>query len=191
MSKGSQYERELTVPLSIWWTDGASDSIFWRTSNSGGRAKTRSKTGKKTINQYGDIHAVDPIGQPLIDFFTIEIKRGYSSHTIANLMDKSNNTAKQMYEKWFDKLLIDTELSGSNYWMLIVRRDRKIPIIFIPEGAYFDLIHYGSFKTGESLGMFCSFKFGKLGYPKIMSMTLDDFFNKVNPEHIKKIAGFR
>ena len=65
-AKGSQFERTVCKDLSLWWTKGKRDDVFWRTSGSGARAKTRSKTGEKTFGQYGDVQATDPIGQPLI-----------------------------------------------------------------------------------------------------------------------------
>src|SRR5271166_5739903 len=109
MAKGSQFERDICRKLSLWWTQDQSppnDAVFWRTSNSGGRATTRKKLGKKTKGQYGDITAIDPIGQPLIDFVTIEIKRGYNKASIIDLLDKQGKGTSQ-YEKWFKTVKID------------------------------------------------------------------------------------
>ena len=76
-TKGSAFERQICKELSLWWTYEDRDDIFWRTSNSGGRAIRRSKKKKQTFGQYGDIQAVDPIGQPLMDVLTFELKCGY------------------------------------------------------------------------------------------------------------------
>ncbi len=61
MPKGSNFEREICKLLSLWWTNDKRDDIFWRTSGSGARATTRSKTKQKTFGQYGDVQATDPI----------------------------------------------------------------------------------------------------------------------------------
>ena len=87
MGKGAKFEREISKALSRWWTEGERDDIFWRTSQSGGRATTRKKQGKSTKNQDGDICATDPIGQPLLDITTIELKVGYKSWNIKELND--------------------------------------------------------------------------------------------------------
>jgi len=76
-SKGSQFEREVSKELSLWWSGGTRLDIFWRTPGSGAMAKTRSKTGGSALGQHGDIQATDPIGQPMIDVCSIELKKGY------------------------------------------------------------------------------------------------------------------
>lgn len=76
--KGGGYERDLSKELSLYWTNGERDDIFWRTSQSGGRAKSRIYTGQKTAYSYGDITFIDPLGKPLLDLAVIEAKRGYT-----------------------------------------------------------------------------------------------------------------
>src|SRR3954464_11883516 len=95
--KGASFERDLCKRLSLWWTDGERDDVFWRTSQSGGRATSRTKKGKKTKNSYGDICAVDPIGQPLLDLITFEVKRGYNKDSFTDLLDKPKSS---IYMKW-------------------------------------------------------------------------------------------
>ena len=68
-SKGSAFEREISKSLSLWYTEGERDDIFWRSSQSGGRATTRAKKGKKTAASYGDITALDNRGEPFTDLF--------------------------------------------------------------------------------------------------------------------------
>ena len=133
--KGSAFERWVCVELSKWWTDGERDDIFWRSSGSGARAATRSKKGRQTRNHYGDITVSDPIGQPLLDLFTIELKRGYSSRTIHDLLDKSDGMARQTYEEWFGKIKKTSEEAGTYAWLLITKRDRREPLVFFPRRA--------------------------------------------------------
>jgi hypothetical protein len=80
-TKGQDYEREICVELSEWWTYGRRSDIFWRTGGSGARATVRAKSHKKTANQDGDITFTDPLGLPFIKTLTIEVKRGYSTKT--------------------------------------------------------------------------------------------------------------
>ncbi len=132
MAKGSSFERQICKELSQWWTDGERDDIFWRTAGSGAMAKTRSKKKRSTFGQYGDVQATDPIGQPLIDLFTIELKRGYSKSTFFDLFDKSKTAAQQQWDKFICQVLEDTRNSTSFYWMLICKRDRREPVILVP-----------------------------------------------------------
>ena len=75
--KGSGFEREVAKALSLWWTEGSRDDVFWRSSNSGGRATARRKRGQRTAGQHGDIAATDPVGEPFLKVVTIELKAGY------------------------------------------------------------------------------------------------------------------
>ena len=133
MGKGSQYERDICRELSLWWTGGKSDSCFWRTSNSGGRATVRKKVNKKTDGHYGDIGAVDRVGEILIDVLTIEIKRGYSKHSIGDIFDVSDSAAEQVFEKFFSQTIRAHENAGSFAWALISKRDRRDAIIVVPK----------------------------------------------------------
>lgn len=127
-SKGSAYERDFAKKLSLWFTYGERDDIFWRSSQSGGRATTRAKIGKSTANQYGDITATDPIGQCLIDNVTIELKRGYNNHSLMDVLyDKQNS----LYS-FIEQARTQAENAGTKYWWLIHKPDRRNPLIYIP-----------------------------------------------------------
>ena len=133
MAKGSNFEREICKQLSLWWSKSKRDDIFWRTAGSGAMAKTRSKSNKKTFGQCGDIQATDPIGQPLINVCSIELKRGYSKDTFFNLIEKPKDAAEQTYEKFINQAIIDHKNAGSLTWLLIVKRDRKESLVFMPQ----------------------------------------------------------
>jgi hypothetical protein len=75
--KGSSFEREVAKKLSLWWSGGTRDDIFYRSHSSGARFTSRKKGGKDTAYQSGDITCSDPLGKPFIDFFSIECKTGY------------------------------------------------------------------------------------------------------------------
>ena len=60
--KGGNFERDICKALSLWYTYGEDDNIFWRTSGSGNRATVRTKKGQKTKYDYGDITFSNPDG---------------------------------------------------------------------------------------------------------------------------------
>ena len=136
MAKGSEFEREFCKEISLWWTDQNRDDIFWRSSNSGGRATVRAKVGRTTAGQYGDIAAIDFDGLPLLNLFTMELKRGYSKNTIQDLFDKKDSAAVQVWEKWYHQTTTSANSAGSRSWLMVVRRDRRDTIVFFPTEFY-------------------------------------------------------
>lgn len=134
-SKGSSFEREICKRLSRWWSAGLGglerDDIFWRSSQSGGRATQRAKQGKKTFGSYGDIAAVDPIGAPLLQMFTIELKRGRSHGCPGDLLESASTKKVRPFEKALQQAMEAAGNAGSLGWMLISKRDRKVPMIYL------------------------------------------------------------
>lgn len=185
--KGSSFEREICRLLSLWWSYDKRDDIFWRTSGSGARAKTRSKKGISTFGQYGDIQATDPLGQHLIDVCSIELKRGYSQVSFANLIDKPEGAAEQLYEKFILQAITDNRNSNSLTWMLIVKRDRRETIVLIPFNFYKALkrLNPSIGKTPPCFLLNCFFK--DESNHKMFGTTLSVFFRTIRPSLIKRI----
>lgn len=138
--KGGDFERTVAKQLSLWWSKGLGgevrDDIFWRTSQSGGRATQRFKSGKNTYGSQGDIASVDPVGEPLIKLFTIELKRGSSHGSPGDLLDfKADNLA----HPWM-KCLIQTirshKQAKSPGWMMVCRRDHRQAVACIASSVY-------------------------------------------------------
>jgi len=188
MAKGSNFEREVCKQLSLWWSKDKRDDIFWRTAGSGAMAKTRSKSNRKTFGQYGDIQATDPIGQPLIDLVSIELKRGYSKSTFADLIDRPKNAAEQMYESFIHQAIQDYINSSAQSWWLIVKRDRREPIIITPFSFSIKLRNAGSLIRRTSPSFFLYTTFHNNSNHKLFGTTLDNFLNEVTPKHIIKIG---
>jgi len=118
--KGKAFERKVSKELSLWWTDGGRDDVFWLTSQSGGRATTRRRKDVQTKNQGGDIGLIDPIGQPFIDNFFLELKDGYK-----------NANEKLFNLFWDNKVLI------IDWWKKIIdqkERHQRGMIIYTPKG---------------------------------------------------------
>lgn len=191
--KGSGYEREVCKRLSQWWTGSKRDDVFWRSSGSGGRAKARGRAGRATMGQHGDIAATDPIGAPLIDLLTIEIKRGYSQHTFQDLIDRPVGGAVQECEKWLVQATESADQAGSFAWLLITRRDRREALVWMPGYLLDELKKAGAFPEGPPVPL-TRLRVGirptATPYEVVgmVGMTLNDFLAEVTPDHIKEVA---
>lgn len=132
--KGSSFERQTAKKLSLWWSKGERDDIFWRSQSSGARATQRKKQGKETANQDGDLTATDVDGFPLIDLLSIELKRGYPDFTIEGLINKPN-MKKSVFEKFVHQC--QQEIANSDrMWWLVVKQDRREEILIFPRSFY-------------------------------------------------------
>lgn len=187
-SKGAAFERNICTILSEWWSMGvcgkeASD-IFWRSSQSGGRATQRSKKGLSTFGSYGDIAAINPIGQPLMKVWTIELKRGSTIGTPWDLFDTSPTKAIRPFEAALVQAIRSHREAGSLSWLLIGRRDCRIPIVYAD----------GVFMRTEFLQRPQPFLFGRWkvnGLDRILTIVafpLDSFLKTYRPADIIKLA---
>ena len=73
-SKGSSFEREIAVKLSLWISFGKRKDVFWRSSMSGGRATVALNSGLQLKSQAGDVSAIAAIGEKLLDTHMVECK---------------------------------------------------------------------------------------------------------------------
>jgi hypothetical protein len=131
-SKGASFERWVCKRLSMWWSDGEDDSLFWRTSQSGGRATTRRKKGLKTVGHCGDICSTDPSSAPFTKLFAVEVKRGYAKVSFADMLDRPPKRKRTQFEEWITQAETARENAGAWSWMLITRRDSFLPLVFLP-----------------------------------------------------------
>ncbi len=182
--KGSRFEREIPVILSKWWTDGKRSDIFWRVGGSGGRAKRRGRIGSNTKGQHGDICASDPLGEPLIDLITMELKRGYSKFSIADLVDKPGK-ALQQYEKWFAQVQESHEQAGSFTWMIITRRDHRHGLVFFPKLLWDQLALVSKIGLAYETTGVITFECKSFC---VVGMKLQTFLDFVTPDNIKKLS---
>lgn len=142
MGKGANFERDTCRQLSLWWTEGGRDDVFWRTAGSGARATSRGKAGRSTYGQYGDIQAVDPIGAPLLRMFTFELKKGYMGNTISDAFDSIIRKADRAHPfvEFLQQAYKSSVAAGSASWALIHRRDNRHTTITLPFGIFPDVI---------------------------------------------------
>lgn len=126
MAKGGDFEREISAKFSLWWTNEVRDDIFYRTDGSGGRATTRRKSKKTTAYQDGDMSFTDPIGEPLIKAWNVEMKTGYGKWSFLDKLDSRQK--KITFEKFWEQTVEDAVASGREP-VLIFRRPRMMPCI--------------------------------------------------------------
>lgn len=155
-NKGSPFEREVSVELSMWWSRGATEDIFWRR-DSGARAKRRSREGKNTFGAHGDICAIDPIGLPLTEMVTLELKRGYKKWSVMDILDRpamkknQKNETKQVFETFMEQVEEDAEAAGT-YPVIIAKRDKRSKIIILPKRLFNHIERkMGKYKLGTKL----------------------------------------
>lgn len=190
MGKGADFERKICRQLSEWWTGGKRDDVFWRSSNSGGRATVRDRKGKRTAGAYGDIAATDPIGKPLIDIFTIELKRGeYVKHP-GDLLDCSGSSDCHPFLKAVRQAQEARKRARSKSWLLIVRRDRKHATIFFPVWTILDARgHYPRGPLAHARAELTAppvFRYRLESKLDFMGMRLDKFLAAVSPKMLRK-----
>lgn len=183
MGKGAEYERHLCKELSLWWTEGDRNDIFWRTSQSGGRATTRAKTGQRTFGQYGDIQAVDPLGLPLLQLVTVETKRGYSKESFSNVLDKLDRGVSQ-WEGFLKQAQEEASEAGTPFWLLIHRRDHRRAMVFMPSDL-FQLLRGDAPKLHKVRPM----GFLYLKDVHVVYLRLEDFCSLVTPQNIRRVVS--
>jgi len=188
--KGGAFERELCKELSLWWTDGKREDVFRRSAISGGRATVRSRKGKTTAGQYGDVAIADTIGQPLLSLCTIELKTGYPGQTPFDLVDQQD-VHKPTYGKFFEQSFREKKEAKTPYWMLIARRKGKVKMVYIPFTLYTRLSRpKPSWIDGQLDEAFpaarLSVKVGKKRV-KIFGTPLSEFLRLVKPVDIQMV----
>lgn len=150
-NKGGSMEREVATKLSLWWSEGASDDLFWRSQASGGRATVRGKRGKANPDQFGDIVATGGDASLLMSKWSIEVKTGYASKNkdkkITNwcILDTVDSKQKEsVIEKFWKQCSRDAELS-SREPVLIFRRP-LMSVCICMDNLYFNSLvdHFGA-----------------------------------------------
>lgn len=193
--KGGTYEREICRTLSLWWSDGEHDDLFWRSAASGGRATVRSKTGKRTTGHSGDICSTDSSSEPLTRAITIECKRGYSHSSVAELIDKAAHTKMKMLEHWIDQAILGHQTAATFAWLIISRRNSCKDIVYMPWHLVQALGELGAWKNKPN--PFCTFSLTlrrlldkkMCSYKLRMSVTtLEQWLACVKPKHIRTLA---
>ena len=116
-AKGSQFERDIARRLSLWWSGGETENVFWRSPSSGMMKKE---------GMAGDISALHG-GDSFIDFIFCELKY-YKDVDYTSWLTKK--TACKVFE-WFAKAEEECDQVGSTHVWLIVKANRHNPVIVV------------------------------------------------------------
>lgn len=192
-SKGNAFEREIAKQLSVWWTAGERNDVFWRSQNSGARATQRSNQNQTTAGQYGDICAADPIGKSLTDLMIIEIKRGYNNQTMHAQVDKMGYHAETQWDKWISNLLEMSDSSGVPYWCVIHKRDQRETMIWMPVELPREIDQRYKLSIRNCAPLIratCAFQSAEWEWEQeLVGMLLIDFLEYVKPETIIRLSN--
>lgn len=167
--KGSQFERDFSRDLSLWWSGGKRKDLFWRSAMSGGMSTV---TGCEA--QSGDIVAVDAEGFPLLDILCFELKCGYRSCQVNDLLDGLGKYP--IITKFVDQARLAGLRGKSLTYALVVKRDRKRPLIFFDGGKLLSGTRFISIDRGSINANGVSLEYCRL----------EDFF-KIPPHIFSKI----
>lgn len=157
---------------------GKRSDIFWRSSQSGGRATQRTKKGVRTYGSYGDIAAIDPIGEPLLKLFTIELKRGSSHSSPGDVLDFKTDNLSHPWIKCLFQAIRSHKEAGSKDWMMICRRDHRIAMVYLGSKT---------FKLLSVMPPWTRFKWHFAGGEEradFVGLQLDHFLSQVSPRKI-------
>lgn len=180
-NKGSSFEREICKELSLWWTDGDRDDIFWRTAGSGGRATNRMKRGLSTSGAYGDIMAVDASGADLLRLVCFELKRGYGQWCVLDAVDRRPGSKPSMVESFWMQASRSALDANARYAVVIFRRDQKQTMIMSSEGLLTELSRHRGPHRGNKI-LFIA------GGELIFLMPLAEFLEYASPQAMRAIA---
>jgi hypothetical protein len=171
--KGGGFEREVAAKLSLWFSEGVRDDIFYRSHSSGGRFTMRGKSHKDTAYQSGDITCSDPIGQCLMDQWSIECKTGYGKWDVLDLID--SNQQKPQIKQFFEQCSCDALKCGKQPILIFRRPLRKICICIYKE-YFLELGNCFGFYTGQII---------YIEPDNLAVVNFSDFLLWVYPGHFK------
>ena len=130
--------------------------------------------------QYGDMTAIHPKGIPLIKKILFEFKRGYPGKNPYDMIDRRSSGAVTKIEKWIAKNNSDSVKAGCFSWMMVMKKNNKKGMICIPLEFKHKLMVPLRWITNSA-----TINHDLLG--SYFFCGLDDFFQCVQPKHIKRI----
>lgn len=125
--KGSAFERDVCVRLSLWVSRGEERDLFWRSAMSGGRASRGIKRGEKLRRQAGDICAVAPEGHGLTNTWYIELKH-YAKLDIAQFFLTGTGRLAKFWRETEKAALV-----FNRHPMLIARQNHTITLLIVSD----------------------------------------------------------
>ena len=188
-NKGMKFERDTCRQLSLWWSYQKKDDVFWRSAGSGGRATHRSKRGKTTSNSAGDISAIHNKGMALLKRITFELKRGYNTASIMNLIDTPPSTKKNEMLEFIEQAYCSSLQARSPYWAVIHGRDRKKTVIYLPWQFVLDYNEIAETSIHKRVKTFSIVKAASLRRysGKVCCFVLEELLSLLDPYEIRRM----
>ena len=127
--KGGAFERDVCRALSRFINPKSSETMFWRSSMSGGRATVQARKGIKNKNQAGDITCIHPEGQWFTDLFVVECKHVANLNLTASMLDGRGKLAA--FWKKHCKLASDNDLAP----LMIAKQNRTDTLVIFDKAG--------------------------------------------------------
>ena len=177
--KGSQFERDISRTLSLWWSDGKNDALCWRVLGSGGRSTIRAKFNKETAGGYGDLTFTDVVMKPFFDLFLVECKKGYTKDIDPlKIIDGKGKT--NFLITVYEKAEKERKFAGRRYSLIIFERNNHNSCVMFNSKIIEALEDYAGCYNGKELLI-------NTGDEGFYIMPLESFLDWVSPETIKLI----
>ena len=180
--KGSQFERDISRTLSLWWSDGKNDALCWRVLGSGGRSTIRAKFNKETAGGYGDLTFTDVVMKPFFDLFLCELKRGYTKD-IDPLAIIDGKGKKNFLLNVYNKAKMECDFAKRYFPLIIFERNRHKPCVMVDVKFF----HYVSLFAGSIPSILREEITIDVDDYLLKIITLEFFLKWVSPETIKLI----
>lgn len=133
--KGASFERQVCTDLSRFVDPDGSDTLYWRSAMSGGRATVQARSGVRNSTQLGDITCVHPRGEWLTSLMVIECKFYKDLNFGNSILFKKGN----LYTFWKQVKKIAKK---NDRHPLLIAKQNKSPAIVV-----FDKMGLQSFTT--------------------------------------------
>ena len=131
-AKGAAFERQVCDHLSRWVDPRGTDTHFWRSSMSGGRATIKHRAGKLTKSQAGDLSSLTRIGHPLLSKFFVECKFVKDLSIQGALISRKGLLASYWY-------VLEVEAAKHDKLPLMIAKENRSPTLLfcLPQSAKF------------------------------------------------------
>lgn len=185
--KGSAFERSFCRDLSLWWSGGKYDDLFWRSAGSGAMAKTRAKSKRRTTGHYGDVTATDAFSEPLLRLIVIELKRGYNHFSFHDMLDKPKGASMQCWEKFYQQVTEDMINAKVPFWVLVTKRDRRDTLIHMPTRLLVDLSKINNIHLNKLCFIKSRVALQDDRMINVSLLRLDEFFTIFKPRDFRSL----
>jgi len=171
--KGGDFEREISKFLSKWLTGKEKPYQYWRMPGSGGLATIH----EENVGLSGDIRSLTPEAEFLTSIFSIECKTGYPKTTFWQHF----KDIKGFPIKLFWKQCINDAKKADKEPMLIYRKKGKKPVVGITHNV--DKMFRDIWVINSILIRFKEY------LPDLILYDMNDFFNNVKPDDLRRNNG--